>query len=455
MIVWEAIIREGQSLQTWIDLRQQGIRFENTFTPIPLCCPARQSLLCGMMPDKHGGYWNYDAKLLDVKLFDEHCWTEDLNNSGYQMGYVGKWHVHPQKSPLDFGFENYVSIDDYNHWRKNLAVVPEYVDSGPTGFMGFNWFGGEDKARKENAQTHWLANEAIKLINSYSEKENPWHIRLDFPEPHLPCFPTQEFLDLYDLEKLKPWENFSDDMLDKPYAVRQQRMGWELEGKSWDEWKYYVWRYLAMVSQVDDAIGSVLNRLEESGLSENTIVIFTSDHGDACGSHGLLDKQYNLFDEIVRVPLIVRYPKNGTEGVVCNSYIMHAIDFGPTILELAGLKIPDNFQGKSFKSILENESHQDNWDYAFSTYNGQQFGLYSKRMIRDSKWKYIWNPTDRDELYDLENDPFELENLSGDESLIQVVKQYRSQMFKLFEKLEDPTVTNPMVRNQFLENRKI
>lgn len=170
--------------------------------------------------------------------------------------------------------------------------------------------------------------------------------------------------------------------------------------------------YYAVVSQCDDAIGLILNELDQSGMAEDTIVVYTSDHGDAAGSHRIMDKHYVMYEEEVRVPMLIRLP--GTPRCISEVWTSHFLDLGPTILDILGLKIPKQMQGVSLVPEIEaamrgnsfaKEGTASNRSQIFSEYNGQQFGLYTQRMIRDDRFKYVWNPTDVDEFYNLIDDP--------------------------------------------------
>ena len=197
-------------------LAAQGMQFTRAYTPIPTSCPARQCLLSGQWPEQHGGLWNYDITL-PVRLFDSDTWTERLHDEGYRTGYVGKWHVHPTKTPLDFGFDDYVNEAQYAAWLKSEGKRLHRVNTGKTAMMG-----GYDSIDKETSSVHWFVRQAIELIRKYESEGKPWHLRLDYVEPHLPCYPVKEFYDRYASRSIPQWPNFPDDLENKPYIQRQQ-----------------------------------------------------------------------------------------------------------------------------------------------------------------------------------------------------------------------------------------
>ena len=438
-------------------LADEGVTFSHAFTPIPTCCPARQSLLSGLWPERHGGLWNYDITL-PVSHFDAPTWTEALHASGYALGYVGKWHVHPTRTPLDFGFDDYVSTQDYATWRAGQGL-PAYepLDAGALGLdtLTSRWFGGRDPAPVEQSRTHWHADQAINLMHEYARQGQPWHIRLDFEEPHLPCYPAERFADLVDPDVIPPWGSFAETFRHKPYIQHQQLLTWGIQDLTWDVWGQYVAHYLGMVAQMDDAIGRVLGALDAEGLADSTLLIYTTDHGDACGSHRMIDKHYIMYEGVVRVPLIVRWPGVTEAGSQCDAFASHALDLASTMCEAGGIAGPAAMQGRSLVPWLRGDTVADWRQHVTSTFNGAQFGLYNMRMLRDRRWKYVWNPTDLDELYDLESDPWELKNRIAEPALQPRVQVMRHTLLEALTEQDDDLVSRPWLREQLATGHKL
>lgn len=430
-------------------LAQEGMWFSNAYTPIPTCCPARQSLLSGRRVESFGALWNYNSGGLMIPAMEprEYSWPRELQSRGWRMGYVGKWHVHPKYDPIYYGFDEYVP-----DWQYSVLRKEKYNKSSD---WTKSWSGEPDPIPVEDSRTHWQADRVIEMIEKYEQEGKPWHIRLDYNEPHIPCRPSEPYASMYKPEDIPKWGSFDEEFKNKPYIQRQQLYSWGVENYTWEDWAPIVALYYGWITQMDDAIGKVLGTLGRMGICDNTIVIFTADHGDMCGGHRMVDKHYVLYDDIVKVPLIVKWPSVVNEGAICEKFICNCLDIGPTILDILGIKADRDFHGRSFLSLLREEDIP-NWRTGIvSTFNGQQFGLYTTRMIRDNKWKYIWNTTDVDELYDLENDPDELVNLIYEPSYAGLVAEYRKKLYNELLSQGDGLVSNDWMRHQLLNNRKI
>ena len=181
---------------------------------------------------------------------------------------------------------------------------------------------------------------------------------------------------------------------------------------------------------------------------------YTTLYGDMCGSHRMIDKHYVLYDDVAKVPLAVRWPGVISPGRIRDEFVCHFLDIPPTLLEFLGKDIPGFFAGRSLVPLLRGEKAADWRTEAVSTYNGQQFGLYTQRMIRNHDWKYIWNTTDIDELYDLKKDPHELYNRIGQEENQWIVKELRRKLYETLLQEGDGLVKSQWMKNQLLNNKK-
>ncbi len=414
-----------------------GMLFTKAYTPMPVCAPARQALLCGRHPDSFNATWNYDM-LPCGSLVPGNTWSQGLKAQGYSLGYLGKWHCSPEYLPKDFGFDHYVEKKSYDQM---LARRYPHVK-----FSG-DWLGEESPIPLEDSLTHWLADQANEFITSRS---SPWAAFVDFSVPHLPCRPSEPFSKMYKPGDTISWDGFGDTFVNKPYIHAQQPVNWGIEDYSWDDFAPGVARYYAMISQLDDAVGKVLRRLEDSGQRDDTMIIFTSDHGDMCGSHGMLDKHYVLYEDVTRVPLVISYL--GAKGT-CDGFISNCLDIPATLNEIFSLGMK-GFHGRSLLPVLLGRA-QDFPDYITSSGNGQQFGLFTSRMIRRGQYKYVWNCTDIDELYDLSADPGEKNNLIKDDKLNSLLSRLRRLLYDECIQHEDHLVKLGWLDNQLLNGKKL
>lgn len=433
-------------------LAADGAWFDSAYTPIPLCTPARQSLLSGQRPEATGGLWNYDlGPQIPALPPSSYSWPRELQKAGYRSQYIGKWHVNPDCDPTSFGYDSWTPLEAYDQWR---------AERHPEAPLGTHWFGGIDPVPTADSRTHWQADHAIEFIRQASLAEGqPWHLRVDFWEPHLPCVPTEEFASLYPTDAVPEWRDLNDRLENKPYIQRQQLVNWGVEDFSWQDWAPVAARYYAIISQMDDAIGRVLEAVRDSGASSDTLVIYTSDHGDMCGSHGMMDKHYIMYDSVVRVPMMMAWPGTISGGTRVDGFAYNTIDLAPTISTVTGIAPPPVAHGQTLfewtGESLTPSPLLDEREQVVSTYNGQQFGLFIQRMIRTRDWKYVWNPTDVDELYDLNQDPEEFVNRIDDPGCDALLADLRNRLYEQLLKEGDRFVANRWMAKQLQQGRKL
>lgn len=423
-------------------LAAEGIDFTHAFCSSPICCPARASMLTGQWPVQHGLLFTEIAEAYRPMKRDRPTFSQLLRDAGYYLGYVGKWHVDEVATPLDFGFHDYIPEAAYTEWRAGQGLRPCAHHNG--------WFGEADPAiGPEQSRIAWAADETRRLMRQAAATGQPFFIRWDPSEPHLPNVVPEPYASLYPPEEIPPWPNFGDPLWGKPTIQRTQLRNWDVEGWPWSRWAPTVGRYLGEITLLDHQIGRVLAELDALGVAGNTLVVYTTDHGDMCGAHGMMDKHYVMYDDVVRVPLIMRWPGVVAAGQVNDMFVSSAIDLASTFCHAAGLPIPGTFKGESLlRSATEGRQENPRPDI-YSTYFGNQFGLYSQRMVRDRRWKFIWNPTAEDELYDLAMDPAELHNLTGDPAASAELDRLRARMVWWLRHTDDPLL-NPWTERQLL-----
>jgi arylsulfatase A-like enzyme len=275
------------------------------------------------------------------------------------------------------------------------------------------------------------------MMSACAESGQHFFIRWDPSEPHLANIVPEPFASLYPPQDIPPWPSFPDPLIGKPYAHAQQLRNWQVDDWTWDDWAPIVGRYLGEVSLLDAQVGRLLDGLERLGLAEDTLVVYTSDHGDMCGSHGMVDKHNVMYDDVVRVPLVARWPGQIEPGTSCEAFVSSALDLASTFCEVAGARAPDTFVGLSLLPLFQGAGDNGREDI-LAMYHGNQFGLYSERMVRDRRWKYVWNPTALDELYDLENDPAELTNLATSRDHAGELSRLRHRLIEWLDEIGDP-----------------
>ena len=420
-------------------LASESVVFENAFTPLPVCSPARQALLCGRRPDLIGAQWNYDF-MPTPELDPAICWPGELAEKGYNTGYIGRFHVSPTKNPADFGYTDHIYLSEYRN-----MIAKKYPDAKYTG----GWLGCESPIPVEDSESHWMSDKASEMIEKYAESGKPWHLWVDFEIPHLPCRPSYPYSRMYDPKDIAPWDGWGDTFKNKPYIHKQQTMSWDTDSLTWDDFAPMVARYFGWITQLDDALGRIIQTLKDSGQYESTVIFFTSDHGDMCASHSMLDKHYVLYDDIIRVPLLMRVPL--VSHRTTDAFVMNCIDIPQSIRKYTHLANDSAYQGKLLPETAEEDALCDK--DVLVTSNGQQFGLYSTRALRTRTHKYVWNLTDIDEFYDLENDPGEKNNLIGKEEYKAMISSYRRRLFDRLKETGDRFVKSEWIQRQLLEDR--
>lgn len=431
-------------------LIREGATFSHAFCASPVCRPARASLMTGAWPTRHGVICNENLEATAVLRPGLPTWSEALAANGYYLGYVGKWQVDQDRDPTRFGFHDYVPNGDYRAWRKEQGLGPAPRTNG-------FWGEVDGEITPEQSRLGWGANEVIRLLQKAGQQGRPFFLRWDTDEPHLPNIVPEPYASLYRPADIPPWPSFGDPLAGKPYIQRQQLRSWGIAEWTWAQWATIVARYLGEISLIDAQIGRVLAALDALGLRQHTLVVYTADHGDLCGSHGMADKHYVMYDDVARVPLILRWPAGIPAGQVCDAFVSSGIDLAATFCAAAGAPRPATFVGHSLLPLVgRGFGPAQDWPRQdiFCMYFGNQFGLFSQRMVRDRRWKYVWNLTAEDELYDLTTDPGEIHNRAADPACAPELARLRGRMLAWLEETRDP-ILNAWTRRQLAEGAKV
>ena len=429
-------------------LKNQGMYFSRAYTPMPVCCPTRAMWHSGTYPWYNGVFTQvHSTPSLTRDLYENtETYSQKLRDAGYATAFVGKWHASWYKSPCDFGFQqwahpqicrtpgmtNITTADIDCEKTGDLRLVYEKKLSWPGSepFTMWGHFEGDIKA----TNTYQTAQSAVRLIQKYTESgDAPWHISVNFTEPHDPYLPHKDYLDLYADEEVSLPESVHDNFDGKPGMHRRESQIWG--NLSDDEIREGRKHYLAYCSEIDENIGRIQAALREANADENTVIIYTSDHGDMLGAHGMWIKSWMPYEEVWNVPLIIRYPKMIKAGTQ-NKRVVNTHWFANTILDFADVGRLKNGFDDSLTPYFQDEKPRDT-DMAFCVGYGCEF-LVTQRMVVTDRYKYVFNGFDFDEMYDLENDPNEMHNLAEDDTYARDRSDLQARLYELMNKYHDP-----------------
>lgn len=453
-------------LSTYERIASTGVAFERAHTVTPLCSPARASMVTGAYAHRHGITRNHNGLRNRINPETE-TYNVHLQKSGYRTAFFGKWHA-GEGIPDDFGFEGFslpgygnpYSSPEYTQYLERYQLPEPIVDiewstTGQTleniPLTKISKFAGIDpdtgfrsdaagvfKTPLETTEAHFIARLACDWLEDQARDKDPFVLRVDVWGPHQPYLVADPFKDTVHPLTIPEYPNFGHTFEDRPEYHKQDRQIWrERTGFTrWDEWQPVVARAYEHFAQTDAALGHIVDALERLGLSENTILIYTADHGDILASNGgLFDKDSMMTEETMSIPLAVSWPGVTDKGHSCDRLVSN-MDIVPTILELAGVEIPEYMDAQSFARLL----HNPNGTFR-EALMAQHFGHinYDKiqRVLYYNDYKYVAHLDDSDELYDLRKDPFELKNLIDDPSHKAVLHELKTQLGRKMRETDD------------------
>jgi arylsulfatase A-like enzyme len=455
-------------------LAHEGMIFQNAFVTNSICAPCRAVILTGK-------YSHLNSVWDNVCVFDstQVTFPKLLQKAGYQTAVIGKWHLKSEPA----GFDYWKVLPDQGVYYNPDFITPE----------------GREKIN--GYVTDIITDVALEWIKNGRDQTRPFMMMYHHKAPHREWWPGPDHLKTYDGVIFPESPTLFDDYTTRGSAAKQQEMtilnhmslsgdlkikpdemdtiypedDWSINAykynyrrlndeqrRKWDEaydpmvsdfknnppegkdllrWKYqrYLHDYLACIASVDDNIGRLLDYLDESGLAENTIVIYTSDQGFYLGEHGWFDKRF-MYEESLRTPLIIRWPGKIQSGSKCDEMVMN-LDFAETFLDAAGVPIPAQMQGKSLLPLMMGEVPETWRDAIYYHYYEYPAVHMVKRHygIRTERYKLIhfYYDVDEWELYDLQEDPHELNNLFGKEGYDQITLELKTRLEFLREEYRD------------------
>lgn len=412
-------------------IAKEGVRFSHAYSSTPTCTPARAAILTGLSPWHHGmiGYGRV-AERYPFEL------PRALAEAGYYTFAIGKLHYYPQRNYHGFHgalldesgrVETPGFVSDYRKWFKEVAPN---LDPDATG-IGWNSYQAAPYALPEELHpTRWIGDRAVEFIDSYDRSE-PFFLKVSFERPHSPYDPPRRFWNMYD-----------EDEMPAPYVGEWAKRYAAVE----DPNDFNLWHgdlgikqvrrsrrgYYGSVTFVDEQVGRILKALEKRKLLDNTLILFTSDHGDMLGDHHLWRKSY-AYEGSVHISMLMRWPDSlapgARRGVVLEQPV-ELRDILPTFLDAAGLQIPDHLDGRSMLRLVRGDS--SGWrewiDIEHAT-------CYARENVwtglTDGRWKYIFHAYEgREQLFDLRNDPGELHDLANDPSCSRALRAWRDRMIE-------------------------
>ncbi len=395
----------------------EGTAFTHCYCQSPICTPSRSSFMTGLYPSRlhntRNGNESFpaDAPPLISKL---------LADSGYDCGNIGKFHL------TSSGRRTEPRLDDgYRFWKFSHAPRDDWED----GHDYADWVrekGGDlddmrespDRVPAEFHQTTWACEQAAAFVSE--KRDSPWFLTVNVYDPHPPFIPPKSYADQFAAEDM-PGPHFEESDLETQQKLAKIDFQDEIRRPDDHGAKEAQARYYAMIALIDDKLAELLAKLEETGQAENTLVGFTSDHGETLGDHGLMFKGCRFYEGLVRVPLIFRWPGVAKAGQIADG-LVELLDLSATVLDAAQIPLPDYFQGRSLRPILDGSQPGDKiresvrceyFDSLDAFFTGGP-GAFATMHRRGAYKLTVYHGFGLGELYDLDSDPWEHRNLWDD-----------------------------------------
>lgn len=396
-------------------IANEGMRFDNSFVTNALCAPSRATLLTGKYSNLNGMLSNPGETTQGVtasSTFDsaQETLPKILRRNGYQTGMVGKWHL--PANPGLTGFDYFVfkpnaggPYYDPNHYYRNSRLGSNVIE--------------------EKSYPGYITDNVVDFtLEGLKQFTEPFFMMVQLFNDHRPFNPPHKYEHIYDKTRIPEPGTFYDDYSMRAAPAKEARMRIadmpdfhppaDLTERQRKQWNYqkFMEHFLGTLRSQDDNLGRLLDHLDKSGLAEDTIVVYTTDHGFFLGDHGWFDKRF-MYEQAIRVPWMIRYPGHIKPGSVSDDWVVN-IDNAPTVLDLVGLPVPQEMQGRSIVPLFNGSAPPD-WQKSYY-YHYYEFApphwVLPHYGIRTNRYKLISYYTVNEwELFDLEKDPDEMENL--------------------------------------------
>lgn len=398
------------------EIAADGVRFERAYCQAPVCVPSRGSIVTGNYPSRHGAKVLQDPLPQDARtaahLFADH---------GYATAAIGKMHFVDESRR--HGFAHRVNAATHLARLTKEEVRAFQQDQGAAG----GTTGMPSKMPERLFRDTFYAEEAVRFLRAHRRK--PFCLWASFFMPHTPLVPHRQYWDLYEGVKLGLPERSNRALRTgfHGHLVRAKERGWYQQTE--EQLREAIRGYYGNVSQMDANIGRVFDTLRELGLDQNTVVVYTSDHGEMAGAHRMWTK-HNMYEQAVRVPLIIRMPDRLGAGTA-RHHIVEQVDLLPTVAELCGLEAPRGIDGRSCAASVRGQRYQAR-EFAYAEYyfcrrvftaDNRFVGKPPILMVRTDRWKLNYLSWERSELFDLRNDPGESLNVIDDAGNAGIAKE--------------------------------
>lgn len=428
-------------------LAASGCRFTRAYTTNPLCSPARASIMTGLYPHHHGQLANTNNfnAVFDKQVLEKKGYAGYLAERGWNTGYCGKFHLAGEGDFEQWGFRDWRPEWKFNEDLEKKGITYDFGISEvqPLEWGGDAVFCGPSALSAGDHHDAWVADQTIDMMEGFAREEKPFMVCAGFHGPHFPYAVPEPYCSMYDPESVERWENFDETFVNKPEVQQKELMRWNTSHLTFKDWQKVVAVYWGYCSFIDAQVGRIVSWLKEKNMYDDTMIVFSSDHGDMLGGHRMFNKGFNMYEEDCHIPLVVKLPAGEKCEQVCHEYVS-LVDIAPTFLEAAGMaeKEYDPMDGRSVLGLARGEGEVRNtWrKWLLSEFNGYESTLVTTRMIRNDKWKYIYNPFSVDELYDMESDPGELHNLAPMPGFAHVLRRMRGTMYEVLKAAGDSIV---------------